>query len=171
MTRYIGPAMLAVLAGAGCWFFGLAIIPSIVVVIVVGAIVVTLREVVAPDDTVLTAGIVQSAQTAEWPPGPPLHGDGARRDVSELGWALRTPSGIVEDRVLDRVRAIAATSLRRRRLDLENPADRARIERLVGPPLYLLLTAAGRQRTSARTLRSLLGTLEALERTDPGARN
>ena len=165
MRRYIGPAMVAVLAGAGAWFFGLAILPSIIVVFVVAALGITLRLVATTSDPLLPAG------TMEWPPSPPLPSDGARREVSELGWALRTPTGVVEDRVLERVTAIAATSLRRRRLDLDNPADRGRIEQLLGEPLYALLSADEPRRSSARTLRSTLDRLEALEHTDPAARN
>ena len=165
MKRYIGVGMIAVLAGAGSWFFGLDILPSIIVVFVIAALGITLRLVATTEDPVLPAG------TSEWPPSPPLPSDGARREVSELGWALRTPTGIVEDRVLERVRNIADTSLRRRRLDLDNAADRAAIEGLIGAPVYTLLTSGEPRRASVRTLRSALGLLEALEKTDPAARS
>jgi hypothetical protein len=176
MNRYVGPIILGVLVGGGSWFFGLDVVPSIVVAMVVAVLGITLDLVTMPADTALSTtaeppmGAPLIPHAMEWPVAPPLPSDGARREVSELGWALRTPTGVVEDRVLERVRNIAATSLRRRQLDLDNPAHRDRIELLVGAPLYELLRSREPRRASARTLRSALGLLEALETSDPAAR-
>jgi hypothetical protein len=177
MSRYAGPVILGVLVGGGAWFFGLAVVPSIVVAMVVAALGITLDLVATPTDSALSpdaespTGTMLIPRSMEWPPAPPQPNDGARREVSELGWALRTPTGVVEDRVLLRVRNIAATSLRRRQLDLDNPAHRTRIEALLGAPLYAVLRPGEPRRTSVRTLRSAVGLLEALETSDPASRS
>jgi hypothetical protein len=159
MRRYVGVVIVALLVGAGCWFFGLDVVPSIVVALVVAGLGITLGIITLPLDNV------------EWPPAPPEPTDGARREVSELTWSLRTPGGVVGERNVERVRRIADTSLRRRHLDLDNPAHRVRIERLIGAPLYALLNSAERHRVSLSMLLSELGILEALEKSDPASRN
>ena len=92
MKRYIGAIVIAVLAGAGCWFFGLDLVPAIVVGLVVAGLGITVAALTIPTENV------------EWPPAPPEPTDGARREVTELSWALRTPGGVVDERVLARVR-------------------------------------------------------------------
>lgn len=159
MRKYVAPAVVALLIGAGCWFFGLDVVPSIVVALVIFGLGALLRVLVFPGENV------------EWPPAPPEPTAGARREVSELTWALRTPGGIVDDRVIERVRLIAVTSLSRRHLDLDNPAHRSRIERLIGAASYDFFTSKVRRRVPLPSLLSVLGVLEALERTDPAARS
>jgi hypothetical protein len=159
MKGYVGVGVVAILAGAGCWFFGLAVVPAIVVALVLAGLGITLRIITLP------------VENLEWPPAPPEPSDGARREVSELTWSLRTPGGVVDERIVERVRRIADTGLRRRQLDLDNPAHRAQIERLVGPQTYALLSSPERRRISLSTLLSELSVLEALEKSDPAARN
>ena len=159
MRRYVGIVILAFLVGAGCWFFGLGIPQAILIAFVVAAAGVALRIVIAPPDNY------------EWPPGPPITADGERHDASQLGWALRTPRGMVEDRVIERVRIIAVTSLGRRHLDLDNRAHRAKIEALIGAPLYDLLTSPNPPRVGLVAFSAVLSRLEYLEKTDPAARN
>jgi hypothetical protein len=158
MKSYIGIFIVSLVVGAAFWFFGLDVIPSIVVTLVLAGLGITLRIVRLPTDNL------------EWPPAPPEPTAGARREVSELTWSLRTPRGIVEDRVIERIRNIADTSLRRRHLDLDNPAHRARIERLIGPSLYTLVTSPERRRVNLPTFLSILAVLETLEKSDPAAR-
>jgi hypothetical protein len=154
--RYtVGFSVTSVLAGAGCWFFGLDVIPSIVVAIVVAVLLFALRVLVRPSDNY------------EWPPAPPTQTDGDRREVSELEWALRTPRRLVEERIVARVGAIARAAVYRRHLDPANPAHRERIEQLVGPPVYLLLVSPDGVRMSVSSLLAVLRRLEALE--NPGA--
>jgi hypothetical protein len=57
---------------------------------------------------------------------------GGRHDVSELAWATLTRDRTVSRRVLRRVRAVAVTRLRRLGVDLDDPAQRAAAERLLG---------------------------------------
>jgi hypothetical protein len=154
MRYNVGLSIVAVLVGAGCWFFGLDVIPSIVVALVVAILLFAVRAFVRPVDNY------------EWPPPPPTITDGDRREVAELDWALRTPRRIVEDRIVGRVRALAVSGLRRRHLDFDNPEHRVRIERLVGPQAYFILTSPDRVRMNVSTLLSVLGRIESLEKPD-----
>jgi hypothetical protein len=148
MRRLVPVIVVAILVGGVVWFFGLGILPAIVVVLAVGAVGIVLRLVA-----------VQSPNR-EWPPPPPPKTDGARREAFELSWAMRTRTGVVDDRIVRRVRSIAVNRLALRHLDLDNPAHRQSIERLVGAQVYDLLTAG-----DGRNVRiaSVLATLEVLD--------
>jgi len=159
MTRYVAPIVIALLAGAGCWFFGLAIVPSLVVVLVLAAVGIALRTVILP------------AGNIEWPPAPPAPSEGLRREASELAWAIRGPRGIVDERIIERVRRIAVASLNRRHLDVDNPRDRVRIESLIGAQTYAFLSSRDRASMTLPALLSMLSLLESLEKSDPAARN
>jgi hypothetical protein len=152
MKRFAGVIVVAILAGAGCWFFGLGLVPAIVVILVVGSLGVVLRVLTAP------------ATVGEWPAAPPQPTDGARRETSELSWALRTRGGIVDDAIILRVRAIVANRLAHRQLDLDNPGHRRAIEKLIGASVYELVNASGnRQRVK---MPSIITTLDIIERLD-----
>jgi hypothetical protein len=156
MKRFAGVIVVAILAGAGCWFFGLGLVPAIVVVLVVGSLGVVLRVLTAP------------ATVGEWPAAPPQPTDGARRETSELSWALRTRGGIVDDAIILRVRAIVANRLAHRQLDLDNPGHRRAIEKLIGAGVYELVNVnvkAGGNRQRVK-MPSILPTLDILERLD-----
>jgi hypothetical protein len=159
MTRHVTPIVIAVLAGAGCWFFGLAVVPSLVVVLVLAAVGIALRTVILPTGNI------------EWPPAPPASIEGLRREASELAWAIRGPRGIVDERIIERVRRIAIGSLNRRHLDVYSPRDRTRIESLIGASMYAFLSSRDRASVKLPTLLSMLNLLESLEKTDPAARN
>jgi hypothetical protein len=157
MKRFAGVVVVAILVGAGCWFFGLGLVPAIVVVFVVGSLGVMLRILTAP------------AAIGEWPAAPPQPTDGARRETSELSWALRTRGAIVNDATILRVRAIAVKQLAHRQLDLDNPGHRRAIEKLIGAGVYELVNAelvnAGGARQRVR-MPSIIATLDILERLD-----
>jgi hypothetical protein len=148
MRRLVPVIVVAILAGGIVWFFGLGILPAVVVILVIGAVGTVLR-LVTPE-----------LPNRDWPLPPPPITDGARREAFELSWAMRTRSGIVDDRIVLRVRSIAANRLAFRHLDLDNPAHRRSIERLVGPQVYRLLTFGDGQRVRVTTI---LATLEILD--------
>jgi hypothetical protein len=158
MNRYVGPVIVGVIVGVGSWFFGLPLLPSIVVGLVIAAAGVVLRTIVLPTDN------------REWPPTPPEPNDGTRHEVPELAWALRAPGGFVDDRIVERVRSLGARVLARRHLDVDDPAHRSRIEGLVGQPLYTVLASRSTQ-LSLPALMSALESLEKLEASDPAARD
>jgi hypothetical protein len=95
-----------------------------------------------------------------WPDPPQEARAGARHDVSELGWATFTRSGEVSERVLRRVRALAAARLARHGLDLADTAHRADVERLLGADVAAGL--ASRRGPNARTLEHWLDAIERL---------
>jgi hypothetical protein len=141
----------AVFAGVVAWYFGLGIVPAVVVVLVVGAIGGALRRVGGtPADR-------------NWPPPPPPKVDGARREASELSWALRTRDELVDELIVLRVRSIAASRLAPRRLNLNNPVHRQRIELLIGQPAWEILSSAGTRRIP---ISAVLNVLEALDSLD-----
>lgn len=70
---------------------------------------------------------------APWPDVPQDRREGARNDVSELGWATFTRSGAVGDRVLRRVRGLATARLAERGVDLATPGGTEAASRLLGP--------------------------------------
>jgi hypothetical protein len=150
VKRIVGVVIVALLVGGGCWFFGLGPVPAIVVALVVGALGALVRVLPPP------------VPDREWPPGPPLRFDGARRETSELSWSLRTRGGGVGTGVATRVRIIAANRLALRQLDLDNPAHRAAIERLIGAETYQLLSDPERPVRLATVLR-VLDILDALD--------
>jgi hypothetical protein len=152
MKRNVGYVIVALIAGGGCWFFGLDIVPSIVVSLVVAVALFALRAFLSPIDN------------SEWPPPPPPLTDGARREVTELDWALRTRRRYIDDRIAERVKHIALSIVRQRHLDIDEPTHRDRIERLVGAQVYLLLVSADRVRMTVPALLSVLARLESLER-------
>lgn len=158
MNRFVGPIIVGAIAGVGSWFFGLPLIPAIVVGLVIAAVGVVLRTIVLPTDN------------REWPPAPPEPNDGTRHEVPELAWALRAPGGFVDDRIVDRVRMLGSRVLARRHLDVDDPADRSRIETLVGAPLFTVL-ASPRAQLTLPALLSVLESLEKLEASDPAARD
>lgn len=159
MRRLVPVIVIALLTGGVVWFFGLGLLPSIVVVLAVGAVGTVLRLV-----RVDSLG-------RDWPPPPPPKTDGARREAFELSWAMRTRSGIVDDRIVLRVRSIAANRLALRHLDLDNPAHRQPIQRLVGPQVYELLTFGSERRVRLNAILATLEVLDSLGTTRPATAN
>jgi len=90
---------------------------------------------------------------------------GARSDIARLSLSLRGRRGRVSDASVWQVRRIAERRLAQRELDLRNPADRPRIEQLLGHASYRLLVRGRMARQP--TLRSLVRCLDALEALDP----
>ncbi|MFE6970215.1 hypothetical protein [Isoptericola sp. NPDC057653] len=96
-----------------------------------------------------------------WPDPPVDRREGARNDVSELGWATFTRSGAVGDRVLRRVRELAAARLAADGVDLATPAGRDAAERLLGADVVAGLTA--RRQVARVEVHRWLDAIEALD--------
>ncbi|MEG3613646.1 hypothetical protein [Isoptericola haloaureus] len=96
---------------------------------------------------------------AEWPQPPTEERHGARRDVSDLGWAAFTRDGRVSPRVTRRVQALAARRLAAHGVDLTDPDQRPDAARLLGPD-----TLAGLTSDTPPTARTLHQWLDALDR-------
>jgi hypothetical protein len=140
----------ALFSGIVVWYFGLGVLPAIVVALVIGAMGVMLRV------------FTDALPDRSWPPPPPPKIDGARREASELSWSLESHDGLVDERIVVRVRTIAENRLSARRLDLSSRADRPTIERLIGSPAVEVLTAAGSRRVHVSALLATLDRLDSL---------
>ena len=149
MKRLVAPILVAALAGVGGWFFGVGVLPAIVIALAVASVGIVLR----------LANIGGSAR--EWPPPPPLVTDGARRESSDLSWAIRSRGAGVDDRIVLRIRRIAADRLAAHQLDLENPAHRAAIQRLLGKPTTETLL---NPRAHTVRIADVIGMLDILDR-------
>ncbi|WP_417562774.1 hypothetical protein [Microbacterium sp.] len=89
---------------------------------------------------------------------------GTRSEVSQTAWALRGRRGEVTDLGRKRLRAFARSRLRRRGLDLDDPADADAIAALITPRAAALLGRGVRMRIA--DVEYCLDRLEALARTD-----
>ena len=152
MRRLVAPILVAVVAGVGCWFFGVGILPAVIIALAVGSVGIVLW----------LANITAGAR--EWPPPPPLVTDGARRESSDLSWAIRSRGSGVDDRIVIRIRRIAADRLAARQLDLDNPAHRAAIQRLLGRPTTETLLNPRAHRVRIADVVGMLDLLDRLER-------
>ncbi len=101
---------------------------------------------------------------------PDTNRDGARRDLSDLTWAMHGSHGRVSERAHRRVRALAATALADEGIDLHS-ADpeqvRAAADRL-GPQVHRQMTSDPRPPTM-KVLRSWVSAIENLVDGPPGA--
>jgi hypothetical protein len=102
-----------------------------------------------------------------WPDLPVDRREGARNDVSELGWATFTRSGAVGDRVLRRVRALAATRLADHGVDLSAPGGPQAAARLLGTDVVDGLTS--RRQVGRGEVHRWLDAIEALDAPAPDA--
>ncbi len=139
----------AIVAGVGSWFFGSGILPAIVIGIGIGTVALVLR----------LASVNSGAR--DWPPPPPVVRDGSRHESSDLSWAIRGRDGAVDDRIVGRIRRIAADRLAARQLDLENPAHAEQIQRLIGSSTYDVLMKPA---VHAVRISDVLGMLDILDR-------
>ncbi|MGG7307630.1 hypothetical protein ACQXVK_10605 [Curtobacterium sp. AB451] len=150
--RTIGVLVLAVVAAALTWFFGVGVVQSLAVGGVVAAVGLTWSAV--REDVPLT-----------WPVPPVRSEPGARRELSETAWSLRAHGGVPE-RTLARVRAVARHRLwTRHRLDLDDPGDRRAIEAVLPSAVVAVLVRERRSEIDLTTFASVLTALETLEPT------
>lgn len=141
----------AVLAAAVCWYVGMDTAHAVTVGLVAGA--AGLCWTAVPDH-----------QDVDWEQPPRAAQEGARWDVAQLSWSLRTRRGRVQHTALRRVQDLARHRLALRQLDLDDPGDRAAIERLIGEAAYATLA---RPRSDLPLLRALVHCLDALDGLDP----
>jgi hypothetical protein len=147
--------VVAVFVAAACWYLGVDVWHSVLL----GGVLTTvglLSFVGLPE---------RDIGTTEWRDGPGTNREGARGEVADLSWSLRTSYGRVDIKAVSRVRQLARRRLALHHLDLNDPADRPRVELLIGPSAYGILVRSQRR----PRLRSLLHCLDALDAMDaPG---
>ncbi|MHA6623232.1 hypothetical protein [Pseudonocardia sp. DLS-67] len=141
----------AVLAGAICWFVGMDAWHAGTVGLVLGA--AGLCRAAVPDHRdVQWEGVARPAD------------EGARWDVARLSWSLRPRRGRIPQAGLRPVHDLARYRLAQRGLDLDDPADRPAIERLLGEAAYATVALPA---TRPPRMRAVAGCLDALDRLDP----
>ncbi|GAA1735803.1 hypothetical protein GCM10009809_33740 [Isoptericola hypogeus] len=128
--RAVLPTALPALAAGGllAGFGVLDPVHAALVVVVVAAVVHVWRA-------------LDEGTEPPWPAVPDDRRDGARTDVSELGWATFTRSGAVGDRMRRRVVALASSRLAEHGVDLDDDARRDAAARLLGADVVAGLTA------------------------------
>lgn len=112
-----------------------------------------------------TLSIIWSASEATtedptWPHTTTETRTGARHDVSDLGWSVFGRDGHVTDRVVHRIRTLAAKRLTAHGIDPTDPAAHPDIERLLGPGTLRQLLS--NQPPTARTVQRWLDAIEHL---------
>jgi hypothetical protein len=146
--------VVVMLIAAVCWYFGADIWHAVLL----GGVLTTVG-------LISLVGIpARDPSVTEWRAGPSANREGARGEVAELSWSLRTSyGGRVDIRAVSRVRQIARRRLALHQLDLNDPADRPGVEALIGPSAYAVLV----RRERRPMLRSLLHCLDALDTLSP----
>jgi hypothetical protein len=147
-------AVAGLVVSAICWFFGADVWHSILF------------------GTVLTAvglvglyGLGVEIGTATWRAAGSNRG-GARRDVAQLSWSMRGSYGRVDAAAVWRVQRLAKQRLTLHHLDLLDPADRPRIQQLLGRRAYIVITRGERRPVSLRALLHCLDALDVLDALD-----
>lgn len=110
--------------------------------------------------SILWAATDATTGDPEWPRTVVGIRAGGRHDVSDLGWSVFGRDGHVTDRVVRRIRALAADRLRAHGVDPADPTATPDAERLLGATVLRQLTS-GRPPT-ARTVQSWLDAIERL---------
>ncbi|MCU1477895.1 MAG: hypothetical protein JWQ64_2588 [Subtercola sp.] len=141
----------AAVGSAACWYFGLDVWRAVGFGVIGAA--AGLTWVAVPDHSF-----------TEWTLPGDSSRDGARRDVVQLSWALRSRYGRIGHTAFSRVRDVAATRLALRGLDLTDPADQPAIERLIGGRAYATLRSGSRLRLPR--MRAFVHCLDALDALD-----
>lgn len=97
---------------------------------------------------------------AEWPARRFAARAGGRNGVSDLAWQVFDPDRRVQSRVVERVRKLAAARLALLGVDVYDPAQQAKVERMLGRSVAQGLAAG--KRPTARTLQLWLDAIDRL---------
>ncbi|GHH77539.1 hypothetical protein [Promicromonospora soli] len=110
--------------------------------------------------SILWSGTDATIDDPEWPHRASATRAGGRHDVSDLGWAAFSRDGRVTDRVVRRIRALAADRLRAHGVDPTDPAAQPDAERLLGARVLRQLLSY--EPPTARTVQIWLDAIERL---------
>ena len=120
----------------------------------------TAAATLATATSILWSATEHATSDPEWPRNPVEARAGGRHDVSDLGWSVFGRDGHVTDRVVRRIRALAADRLRAHGIDPTDPAAEPAAERLLGARVLQQLKS--RQPPTARTVKTWLDAIERL---------
>jgi hypothetical protein len=116
----------------------------------------------------VAAGVVLLLQRLDQPEDPDFEHlradrrDGARGDLQELTWAMVARDGRVGERVLRRIKVVAASRLARHGLDLTDPRDEAEIRALLDDRAWRTLTRTKSPLPSIADVRHAIDLLDRL---------
>lgn len=147
--KLAGWLLLAAIIGFAAWFFGLD-----------AAHAIGLGAVVLAAASGLT--LLGDQAAVDWPPDPILPRDGARREVSQLGWALHSRGGGVAPEAVRRLRSVTAQTLELHGLDLDAPGDAAEIARILGGDTVRLLRRGSAESPKPATFDAIVSRLSTL---------
>jgi len=147
------------------------IIAAIVITSVLGAILllgIRVEPAFAISWSVIAGLLVLSAHLAipedarADAPDVPVRKESRGTEISRMAWSLNPRTGEAGELVAKRVRAILRHRLLRRGLDVDSPADRPRIDALIGAGLWERLAGAG---TKTSDIERALVSIDALSPT------
>lgn len=113
---------------------------------------------------VVTVGRTVSRLAADtyWPAAAEEGGDGARREVARLSWALSAGEDTVNAHTVRRLRTLAEHRLRLRGLSLDSPADLDECRRLLGDDTVTVITSVTNVRIRFDRYRAAVEAVRAL---------
>lgn len=147
--RLLWSLLAGLVVGLVCWFSGMDLPHAVGVGAVVGAggsCLAMLRE----------------RPSVTWPDDPVAPREGARRDVAQLGWAVQTRSGTVTPEAVRHLRSVAAQTLALHGIDLDDPADRPAVERMLGADVVAIVRRGSAAAPRTAVFRSVLALLERI---------
>ncbi|TXR55789.1 hypothetical protein [Quadrisphaera setariae] len=110
----------------------------------------------------LVAVALPRAEEHRWPAEPPASEPGSRSDLLGLAVAFTARQGGMGQAGLVRVQALGRSRLRRRGVDLDDPAGRAAAEELLGAAAVRVLLSRSSPTPGVRAVAHCLARLEAL---------
>jgi hypothetical protein len=147
--RLVLLAVFGTALGFCCWFFGVDPWYAVAFALVIVALGVAWAA-------------LGGADVPDWADDPVERPPGARDDVVRLAWSLRMHKGQVHEQAFKRVRALASERFAASRLDIDEPADRAAIEQLIGATGYRALHAPQGRMPSLTAVEICLDALDAV---------
>jgi hypothetical protein len=151
--------LTVLLIAAVCWYFGADVWHAILI----GSALTTLALIgLIANDNPDFSNIGRQSDSRS-------NRHGARRDVAQLSWSLRGSYGRVGSGPVLRAKQLARQRLALYQLDLLNPADRPRIEQMIGHHAYVVLVRGERRPPFLRSFVHCLNALDALDPTRPMA--
>ncbi|HMQ66335.1 MAG TPA: hypothetical protein PJ992_08595 [Arachnia sp.] len=156
MTATRADAVRAVVVGAIAGLLGLGGILDPAHAALLGCLVLVLLSLRSAADDRPERG---------WPARAVADRPGSRGGVSDLACQVFDTDSRVRGRVVERVRRIAAARLAALGVDADDPAQRADVDRLLGPRVAAGLASG--QRPTARTLQTWLDAIDRLDERTP----